>query len=344
MRTSERELPYYAADLLQQQTGLPVKFKELNKPIGKRIIDGKLFIGTSSSFFVEVKDILRKNQLSQFLAQIQQISIDEDGAFRPWILITRYLSPQQQKILRENQLNYLDTAGNAFLQTENNYVLIEGKSKTRILEKETQFWTPALIKLVFGYLIKSDLLQFPYRQQKNMTGVGIATISERLPQLQKRGFIDRCDNWQWKSKSELAKEWIKAYPDILKPELEMGNYKFSDIRRYDNWKDIWKGNNDLQWGGEPAGELITGNLYPGEWTLYTRISKTEVIKQLRLIPTKHGPIKLFRTFWPEMLTANMPSEYVHPLLVYADLIASKDGRNAKIAATIYEKHLEGILY
>src|SRR6202012_3907897 len=84
------------------------------------------------------------------------------------------------------------------------------------------------------------------------------------------------------------------------------------------------------WGGEAAAALLTGYLYPEKFTLYTNDSWQEVMQDLRLAPADDGDIEVLRMFW------NEHAEYrekhtVPPVLIYADLMGSRIGRNIETA-------------
>jgi hypothetical protein len=53
-----------------------------------------------------------------------------------------------------------------------------------------------------------------------------------------------------------------------------------------------------------------------------------------------GLIKIYRPFWKESDTENEGRPYlrntVHPILIYADLIASADSRNLETARMLYD--------
>ncbi len=242
--------------------------------------------------------------------------------------------------MRENHFFYADLAGNAYLENEERFILIEGRGQKDLptFEKEA-FFTPAFMRLVFAYLINPDLLNFSYREQKDQSGVGLGTISQHLPKLEQAGYIKKGTNqkWEWENLPGLAERWIDTYPQMLLPQLGIGQYKLSRAySSYDDWRNWFTPNSDLQWGAEPAGAWMTDYLQPALYTIYTRLPKRELMKKLKLIPDNQGPIYVRDSFWPESLSTPLPT--VPPILVYADLMASKDGRNRQIANMIHERY------
>lgn len=57
-------------------------------------------------------------------------------------------------------------------------------------------------------------------------------------------------------------------------------------------------------------------------------------------PDLHGDIEILEQFWDSPTPQGYPLDLVPPLLVYADLVASGDLRNADIARMIQDRYLD----
>lgn len=98
----------------------------------------------------------------------------------------------------------------------------------------------------------------------------------------------------------------------------------------------------ILWGGEMAGAKLTKFLKPENFELYTALTKSEVMKLLKIVPDINGNIELLHIFWNEEITSgkdNNEMKIVPPLIAYADLLASHDSRNYETAERIKEKYL-----
>jgi hypothetical protein len=63
-----------------------------------------------------------------------------------------------------------------------------------------------------------------------------------------------------------------------------------------------------------------------------------VLTQFRLKKDPQGNVEFYARFWkPETVAPN--GNMVHPLLVYADLVATGNQRNLETARMIYEQHI-----
>jgi len=103
-----------------------------------------------------------------------------------------------------------------------------------------------------------------------------------------------------------------------------------------NWKEIRLDDKTTWWGGEPAGDMLTNYLRPGELTLYTTKTRNELMKDLRLIPDPNGDVTVFTAFWNVDKQEN--KQHVHPLLVYTDLMNTADSRCHETAQLIWDKY------
>src|SRR5690606_1169093 len=138
-------------------------------------------------------------------------------------------------------------------------------------------------------------------------------------------------------KKELLEKWSAAYDENLKPGLKVGTFRLLKEEQYTNWQRIKFNRDKTWWGGEPAGDLLTGYLRPVHFTLYTSETRAELMKNYRLVPDEKGRILVFRKFW------NQPAEKartVPPILVYADLINTGDPRCLETAQKVYEQYLK----
>jgi hypothetical protein len=337
---TERELPRLIVDQLARETDLPLTYRELEQPVGRAVIDGVLALGDEATLYAEVKRDLRKRHAKQTLHQIQHLQelLPDADYTPPFVLLTRYLSQAQRDYLRQGRLYFADLAGNAYLKLNGNFIWIEGKSKKALPSVSDEIpFTPAAMRLAFAYLLQPDLIQRPYREQAELSGVAKSTIGDHLQAFVQAGYLTRTTIHQWQDRERLAKDWIRAYPRVLKPTLPLTRFRLP--RRLDprDWAEIWPGNQQLQWGGEPAGALLTGYLQPGAYTLYSRLTTAEVLITLRAIPDPEGPFEVFKTFWPEALDES--KNRVHPFLAYADLVDTQDTRKLKIATIIHEHFL-----
>lgn len=120
-------------------------------------------------------------------------------------------------------------------------------------------------------------------------------------------------------------------------QCNIGTYRFLKETEFNNWRWIELNNGKTWWGGEPAGDLLTGYLRPAELTLYTNETRNELMKNYRLIPDEKGNVIVYKKFWQN---EEENDNFVPPLLVYADLINSDDSRCQETGVMVYKKFLQ----
>ncbi len=133
------------------------------------------------------------------------------------------------------------------------------------------------------------------------------------------------------NKTELLEKWMVAYQKRLKPALQIGTFRFLNSDDYVHWEKVALMKGKTHWGGEPAGDLLTQYLIPEILTLYTDETRNEIIKNYRLVPDKKGKVQVYKKFWNDI--------DVPPVLVYADLMNTGDGRCMEMAQKLYDEYL-----
>jgi hypothetical protein len=247
------------------------------------------------------------------------------------------LSEKLRQTLKESDIAYLDGAGNTCITAPGLYILVEGKKQKLDLKKTRhRAFTKTGIKIVFNFLLREKLINEPYRTIAETTGVSLDTISKTISSLKTLGFIVDLDDKNQKlvRKKDLLNRWIYQYGDKLRPSLLVGNFRFLDPEK--DWKTLAL-DATTQWSGEPAGDLLTGYLKPEIFLLYTEQTRSDLMKQLRLVPDDDGKIEVYQRFWT---IGENGQQTVPSLLVYADLIYSGDPRNLETAQRIYERYLQ----
>ena len=94
-----------------------------------------------------------------------------------------------------------------------------------------------------------------------------------------------------------------------------------------------------KWGGEVAAAKLTKYLHPEIVTIYTN---EEYLPQLlldcKLKKDPNGEVEILEQF--EKHEVNLEyGDLVHPILIYADLLATGNQRNTETAKMIYDEHI-----
>lgn len=291
-------------------------------------VDGKAHMA-----FLEVKNHIRGHQLAHL--------VKLKAKFDPLMVIAEQIYPKMKEELRKENIAYLETNGNVFYKGKDLMLWIDGQKAIRglgVKEKTGRAFTKTGVRLLFHFMLEPALLNLTYREIAQRTEIVFGNINVIMNDLKQQGFLLQLDRsrYQLKNKKELLERWMVAYEEKLKPALKLGNFRFLKDEDYIKWKNLQLAPITM-WGAEPAADLLTNYLKPGELTLYTLETKQELIRNYRLIPDEKGPVKAYQKFWYD---DKENQNIVHPLLVYVDLMNTGDRRCIETAQKIYEQFLQ----
>ncbi|MEQ1666008.1 MAG: type IV toxin-antitoxin system AbiEi family antitoxin [Bdellovibrionales bacterium] len=334
----ESDILYTAIENLEKLTQAQI---EVDAPLNPNGHDweAQLYIrvgANKSSFKVEVKENVLPSGLLRWVDKLNEAQT---------LLVAKYISNPAKELLEKRGINYLDTSGNCYIRNDSGIfwhfkgqseMVKNGEIKHRAFQKNG-------IKLIYALLLNEELLNKRYREIASIAKISVSTVGDILTDLQAAKFLVKVNEKKMAliNKPELLGEWVTAFNQKLKPKLVRGKFLLLNP----NWQKIEIGNLSY-WGGEPAADLLTANLYPGAWTLYSNLDRKSLIKEFQLIPSEEtGNVTICSLFWSvENEDFVLPAlKTVHPLLVYADLIGSGNDRNFEIAKKIYERYLKSFI-
>jgi len=260
------------------------------------------------------------------------------------LLLTRHVTPNMAEELREKGIQFLDTAGNAYLNAPPLYIFVKGNRPAVAIgaEKIKRAFQPSGLQVLFAFLLQPSLAAAPYREIANTADVALGTVGWVVRDLKELGYLVDMGHRgrRLARKSELLDRWVTAYPEQLRPKLLVGRFRAANP----NWQEE---TGDLSllgacWGGEPAATRMTGHLKPLTAIIYTWEDADGLILRNKLRKDPLGNIEILKAFWKPELQEKYKDQ-APPLVVYADLLASADPRNIEIAKMIYEQKIDGLV-
>lgn len=292
-----------------------------------------LFIGNEKvAFNAEIKKELRNHQLTQLEYDARK--------YPPFMIIAGRIFPGIKEQLRHLKIAYLEANGNVFFHENRFRYFIEANKPLQTpKEKQNRAFTKTGLKVLFHFLLNPEIINLPHREIGEITGVAHGNIAYIFNGLKGNGFLARLNKntYQLINKKELLDKWMVAYKETLQPTLEIGRFRFASDENSIHWRNVQLREGETLWGGEPAGDLLTNYLRPGELTLYTTETRNELMRNYRLIPDQNGDIRIYKQFWNKKGTENQKT--APPLLVYADLMNTGNNRCQETARIIWDKHL-----
>ncbi len=279
-----------------------------------------------------VKRNLRPATIGPVIQQLRALNA------RP-LLVADYVTPPLAARLQELGVEFIDTAGNAWLKEPPLCVWITGRRPPEAVESEHQpagrAFQASGLRVLFALLCKPDIVDRPYREIARLAGVAHGTVGWVMADMPKLGYLATYRKTRILVKlGQLLGEWSAAYAHTLRPKLLIDRYRADDIE----W---WKTQDPTEFGfnlgGEAAGARMTGYLMPAKITLYGDELDAKLLARFRLRKDPRGNVEFMKRFWvfdeKEPLT---PAP-----LVYADLLATGDTRCIETAELIHKKIVDG---
>ena len=313
---------------------IDVKYQNYDKEKGESV-----YLLNDEPVYIETKNEVRP----------QNINIFEKSRSKnlPVLVASKYITPKSKKIFREKHINYIDSFGNAYIDLKNLKVYIEQGNAKPYNSEYSNIFTQSGGQILFHLLKNSELINETQRYLAHISDVSLGSVSKFLKGLFDEGYSVKWNNeqkYQLVNKEALLEKWVVILNEKILPAHKIGNFTFSKTNN-ENWKNQLMHPNVL-WSGEPAAALVTGYLNPEQFSMFTRLPKSEIIKDLKLLPDPKGEISIYKPFWLESDTMERLVNYmnhqnaVHPLIIYAQLIYSGNSRNLETAQLIYNEYIK----
>ena len=289
---------------------------------------------TEMQFYAEVKTNITNVALAQVV--IHKLNEAQIGNI---LLITKYVTAQLADKLRQENIQFIDTAGNAYINQPPIYIFIKGNRLPEALKPVPvkRAFKPTGLKIIYAFLCNPGLENKPYREIAAVADVALGTVGWIMRDLKEMGYLLDMGKRGCKlmGKDKLLERWVVEYPEKLRPKLTLGRYQGMP----EWWVQKTLMPNHAQWGGEVAAADLTKYLKPQEATLYidpTQLNQILLDNRLRKDP--NGETEILERFWKP--DKDQPVEgTVNPMLVYADLLATGNQRNIETAKMIHEQYI-----
>lgn len=263
--------------------------------------------------------------LQTFLKSVQLV---------PCIVFFSFITDAMACELSRRNICYADTAGNMYLRLKGGIVHIRNCAKPKEVKEAPaagRCFAPTGLKVLFVLLTEPDALQWNYRMIAEQSGTCLGTVRYVMADLINRKFVLKNGRKRnWADIRLLRKLWVDNYPLRLLPKIRTVKYagKITSI----------PDETELVISGESVAMeeklLVSENVLL--WKQADNISRTILANRLR--QDEDGNIEIREAFWPTKIRRYV--RQVPWLLVYADLLASEDGRCIETADEIRKRHLK----
>lgn len=327
-RTVDNQTLLQAALNKLEASGLTVAIEGRDVPLRKTKADARVRIGYGGrevAYLVELKRGLRPASLGAVIHQVERFG--EEG-----LLVTDHVTPSMAEQLRERRIQFIDVAGNAYLDQPPILIWIKGEKRAASGPQAHRAFQASGLRILFALICHPEWVALPYRELALRADVAHGTVGWVMAELPQLGFVAEMHGKRVLVQRErLLQQWAEFYPRVLRPRLPLGRYRAETLTWCETLDPSRYG---AVLGGESAAARMTGYLRPGTATFYAQKVDPKLVLDLRLRADPEGNVEFLRKFWTfeavESLLAPEP-------LVYADLMASGDGRCMETAKTIFDR-------
>lgn len=333
---------------VEQEVGLRMHVEQMDVDIGGIKVDGVVRLEPGDrTIAVEIKKWAQQANIGALISQVKRLP--NEG-----LLVADYINPKMAGKLRQEGVQFIDGAGNAYINQTPVYIYVTGNRREEqgfmpTRDGAKRAFEPKGLMVLYAFLCDPDLINAPYREIAKRAGVALGTVGWVFNGLKAADLLYEENNnkkHRYFHYRKVLDRWVEAWPEKLKSKQLIGEFvaenpywwKNVDIRKYNGY-----------WSGEVAAAKYTNYLKPLVATLYlhdTDLKRLIVDERLKKrtawIGDGAATILFYRAFWPEWadeLNPEARAGLVHPILVYADLVATGEPRNLEVARRIYDEHI-----
>lgn len=241
--------------------------------------------------------------------------------------------------LRAAGIQFLDAAGNAYLNFDGVLIDARGHRLDRHMaphkhfpERSTNLFTPRRAQVIFVLVSWPSLADASVREIAAAARVSVGQAQSTLRLLDEQDLYDHRSG-RLLRRELLAERWAETFVTGLGPKTQLKRFHGEPSRL------TLEGHGRIFVSGEQAASWIRN---PSTATLYVDDFDPRLAIDNRWRVDGEQNISVRRTFWtipgdegPTHFPAPAP-----PLLVYADLLATREGRQLEAARKVREEHAE----
>ena len=266
-----------------------------------------------------------------------------------FLLVAPYVRPQQAAVLKNADIDFVDRAGNAHIDTRGLHVHVEGRKPPHEWRDVRIGPTRGWVKTVLALLLRPELVREPLRTLAAEADVAPGTGAKCLRDLQAREFIRGAGRQrQLADREQLVATWVTAYGNRLRPGLKQRWIQIQAPGKQDILQRLATAfvDHEVPWAltGADAAERAT-HYFRTEYTeIYAAVElfdNRDLLKTLSAQPgAKHGNVLIIEPPAPLAIGAAVVENEIPVaplLLVYAELRYRGDEQALEAAEILLPK-------
>jgi hypothetical protein len=331
---------------LRQHPGMQADVVREGNVVKDRGVDAWLRLSSPLDrveYACEIKQKVSQPMLGSIINQLQRIK--EQTGIRP-LLISGYLAGTVSDRLIQEGFDFIDAAGNMYLNSPAAYILIRGERPLIITTAAKSVLTATSLKLIYVLLNDSRVLEANYRELAQFAGISLGAVSSTVQNLYKSGYLQRQRGGGYRLDDylKLFSIWEIGYIEKLRPKLFAGTFEMAGYADFTAISEKLREKAEKEGyliGGELGAAISTRYLRPQRATLHVSGNIRELIVALRLKPNAEGKVTLLHQFGQWNSWWERDRTLASPLLLHAELLVEYDDRLRETATLLLDKYLPG---
>lgn len=260
-----------------------------------------------------------------------------------WIVLATHVGRPMGELLREAGLNYLDQSGNCHLRIGDHYVAtVEGRRAPRA--EGSRGLKAAGARILFALLAEESLIKAPYRVIGARAGASHKAARDAIARLARTREVmvdGRERAWLPGGRRSAFERWLGDYDTILRPWLDYGRYRTSDRdpEEVDRTLAEYVARGSCLFGGVSAGYRLVEYYRGSGAVVHISGGVRAFSREVRALPDPAGMLTVLRLPCEAAAHGAVPGT-VHPLLVYAEMLHSRDERALAAASMVRAQYLQ----
>ena len=335
-KAPELQLLDDAINAFQKETGFKTEKGRVQLQYGRTKVDATIRIdepGGTIEYMAEIRMRLTDTVLGRLVQHFKETP-------GKWVVITQFVPTQLAKKMKALGIQFIDTAGNAYIDEHPLKVFMCGNRPDKKIpdRKEEGLLGMGGIRILFALLCQPQLENAAYREIADAAGAALGTVAGVMKDLTENGYLLDLGTRgrRLTRKEELVEKWTRAYAERFRHRRLIGRFA---AYRANFWEDLQLPGHEALWGGEVAANKLTHYLKPATITLYTHRPIEKLVLDLKLRKDENGTVELREQFWHFKVTEPI-NGLVPALLIYADLLATADARNIETAKLVFDQYVK----
>jgi DNA-binding transcriptional regulator YhcF (GntR family) len=173
--------------------------------------------------------VVSSNSLPVFQNAINRLKLSVANECDVPVLAAHYLSPQRQKLCRDNDVYYMDLSGNMYLAYRSVYVEKVGFPNKFPEKRRRRSPFSDKASLILRELLKKGTRQWGIRELAQNISLNPGYVSRMAGSLEEFGYLSRTKGkLRIRSQREILDDWVSAY-DLKKNDLNRFFYMAANV-------------------------------------------------------------------------------------------------------------------